>query len=40
MTHGSRHTFIGMDVSKNSIAIALLRRGEQVPLEQTIANVG
>jgi transposase len=31
-------TFIGMDVSKNTIAIALLRPGEQVPLEQTIAN--
>jgi transposase len=38
MTEGSAVTFIGMDVSKNSIAIALLRPGEQVPLEQTIAN--
>ncbi|HEY6202654.1 MAG TPA: hypothetical protein VI056_06390 [Candidatus Limnocylindria bacterium] len=27
-----------MDVSKHSIAIALLRPGEHVPLEQTIAN--
>lgn len=31
-------TFIGMDVSKETIAIALLRPGEHVPLEQTIAN--
>jgi hypothetical protein len=38
MTEGSAVTFIGMDVSKNSIAIALLRPGEQIPLERTIAN--
>jgi transposase len=38
MTEPSATTFIGMDVSKNTIAIALLRPGEHVPLEQTIAN--
>lgn len=38
MTEGSATTFIGMDVSKNTIAIALLRQDEHVPLEHTIAN--
>lgn len=38
MSEPSAATFIGMDVSKNTIAIALLRPGEHVPLEQTIAN--
>jgi transposase len=38
MNEPSATTFIGMDVSKNTIAIALLRPGEYVPLEQTIAN--
>src|SRR5437773_393271 len=38
MTEGSAMTFIGMDVSKNTIAIALLRQDEHVPLEHTIAN--
>ena len=38
MTEGSAMTFSGMDVSKNTIAIALLRQDEHVPLEHTIAN--
>lgn len=38
MTEGSALTFVGMDVHRDTIAIALLRPGEQVPLDQTIAN--
>jgi transposase len=38
MNEPSALTFIGMDVSKETIAIALLRPGEHVPLEQTIPN--
>jgi transposase len=38
MSEPSAFTFIGMDVSKEAIAIAMLRPGEHAPLEQTIAN--
>ncbi len=38
MIETSALTFVGMDVHRDSIAIALLRPGEQVPLEQSIAN--
>src|SRR5919198_6759081 len=38
MNEPNATTFIGMDVSKETIAIALLRPGEHVPLEQTITN--
>src|SRR2546428_5373123 len=38
MNEPNATTFVGMDVSKNTIAIALLRPGEQLPVEQTIAN--
>lgn len=38
MIEGSGLTFVGMDVHRDTIAIALLRPGEQVALEQTIAN--
>ncbi len=31
-------TFIGLDVSRDTIAIAVLRPGAQLPLEQSIAN--
>ena len=38
MIETSALTFVGMDVHRDSIAVALLRPGEHVPLEQTIAN--
>lgn len=38
MIETSALTFVGMDVHRDTIAIALLRPGEQVPLEQSIAN--
>jgi len=38
MIETSAAIFIGMDVHRDTIAIALLRPGEHVPLEQTIAN--
>lgn len=38
MIETSALTFVGMDVHRDTIAIALLRPGEHVPLEQTIAN--
>lgn len=38
MIETSALTFVGMDVHRDTIAIALLRPGEQVLLEQTIAN--
>lgn len=38
MTKPSALTFIGMDVSKETIAIAMLRPGEHAPLEQSIPN--
>lgn len=37
MSESSPFTFIGMDVSRDKIAIAMLRPGEQVPIELTIA---
>lgn len=38
MIETSALTFVGMDVHRDTIAIAILHPGEQVPLEQTIAN--
>lgn len=38
MIEGNASTFVGMDVSRDTIAIALLRPGEHAPLELTIAN--
>lgn len=38
MIESSALTFIGMDVHRDTIAIALLRPGDHVPLEQTISN--
>jgi transposase len=38
MTEISALTFVGMDVHRDTIAIALLRPGEQIPLEQSITN--
>ncbi len=38
MIETSALTFVGLDVHRDSIAVALLRPGEHVPLEQTIAN--
>lgn len=38
MIEPSALTFVGMDVHRDSIAVALLRPDEHVPLEQTIAN--
>ncbi|MDE3103094.1 MAG: transposase [Chloroflexota bacterium] len=37
MSESSPLTFIGMDVSRDKIAIAMLRPDEQVPIELTIA---
>jgi len=31
-------TFVGLDVHRDTIAIAVLRPAEQLPLEQTIAS--
>jgi hypothetical protein len=38
MSDSTALTFVGLDVHRDTIAIALLRPGEHVPLEQTIAN--
>ncbi len=38
MIESTAPTFIGLDLHRDSIAIALLRPGEHVPLEQHIAN--
>lgn len=38
MTETSALTFVGLDVHRDTIAIALLRPGEHIPLEQTITN--
>jgi transposase len=38
MTEPSALTFVGLDVHRDTIAIALLPPGEHIPLEQSIAN--
>ncbi len=38
MSQPNALTFVGLDVHRDTIAIAVLRPGEQLPLEQTIAN--
>ncbi len=38
MSQSNALTFVGLDVHRDTIAIAVLRPAEQLPLEQTIAS--